>query len=375
MIKGLYITSYDLKDKYNGVSKKINYQIECMRTNGFYVEILDYNSIPKSLITKTGLFIERLLGYSYRLNYLINSFLLKSDKELCDTDFLYIRKDFCNNNQIYYLNKIRKQNPKLKILVEYPTFPYDNEIHGRRKIITLPIDKECRKKLKKSINRAVTFSDDSLLFGVKCLNISNAIDYNKVTLKNHKNHSGINLIAVALFDRFHGYDRLIKAMGENIDIVKTNNICFHLVGDGYAIKEYKSLISTYNLESFVILHGKMFGQDLDEIYNISDIAVDNMGRHRVGCYYNSSLKGKEYGAKGLPIVSGVKTELDNLDEDFYYRVPADDSLIDLNEIIKFYHKMYDNKDPILIAKHIRETTNKYFNFEVAFKPVIDYIKE
>lgn len=43
-----------------------------------------------------------------------------------------------------------------------------------------------------------------------------------------------------------------------------------------------------------------------------------MGRHRSGVSFNSSLKGKEYCAKGLIIVSGVKTELD-LDGEFLYK--------------------------------------------------------
>jgi hypothetical protein len=49
---------------------------------------------------------------------------------------------------------------------------------------------------------------------------------------------------------------------------------------------------------------------LNDIYNISDIAIDSLGRHRSNVMYNSTLKGKEYCAKGLPIVSGVKTEFD-----------------------------------------------------------------
>lgn len=370
--QGVYITSYDLQNQSDGVSKKIIYQIDCFKRNGFDVIEYDSNSMKYTLKTALGILVEKIFGYSYTSSNLLN---VLSKEKTGKIDFVYIRKDFCNKKQIDALCRIRYNNPDVKILVEYPTYPYDEEIRGRRKIFALPIDKKNRDKMKNYIDRAVTFSDDKILFGTKCLNISNAIDYSKVKIREIIQHDGINLVAVALFGSFHGYDRLIKSMGENRKIVEEHKIRLHLVGDGYAIKEYKDLVKYYHLENYVVFYGRLYGDKLDEVYNISDIAVDTLGRHRVGCFYNSSLKGKEYGAKGLPIISGVKTDLDRYNEDFYYRVPADESLIDMRCIVDFYQKIYTNRDAVDVAERIRETTSSYFNFDVAFKPVIDYLKE
>ena len=342
-MKGIYITSYDLKNNSDGVSKKINYQIDCMNRYGNDVKVFDANSefLHRNYWYSIRSVLARLIGDSYLLTYLLKQ--ISVSNELLEADYLYIRKDFCNRGQIRALIKIKKRNPKIKIIVEYPTFPYDAEVRGRRRYFVLPLDKHYRKKMKYCIDRAVTYSSDKELFSVKCINISNAIDYKKVSIKDSVEHDGINMIAVALFGTFHGYDRLIRAMGEQIQLVIDNNVKFHLVGDGYAINEYKRLVLKYNLEEYVLFYGRLYGTELDKVYSISDIAVDNLGRHRVGCFYNSSLKGKEYGAKGIPIISGVETELDKYNEDFYYRVSADEQPIDLKEIIAFYHHVYDGR--------------------------------
>ena len=86
------------------------------------------------------------------------------------------------------------------------------------------------------------------------------------------------------------------------------------------------------------------------LYDKADIALDCMGRHRVGVYYNSSLKGKEYCAYGVPIISGVETELDQRKEfQYYLRVPADDTILDMDDIVNYYHKCYDGTSPSELA--------------------------
>ena len=106
---------------------------------------------------------------------------------------------------------------------------------------------------------------------------------------------------------------------------------------------------------------------------IRDIGLDSMGRHRSGVYYNSSLKGKEYCAYGLLIVSGVETELDNAaDFDYYFRIPADDSPVDFAKILEFYNeKVADNK--AAVHKKISDYALDHFSMDKVFKPVMDYI--
>ena len=135
------------------------------------------------------------------------------------------------------------------------------------------------------------------------------------------------------------------------------------------------MINKYKLNEKVFLLGPKFNKELDEIYNQCVIGLDSMGRHRSGVFYNSSLKGKEYTAKGLMIVSGVNTEFD-YDENYkyYYRIPADDSPMDIESVVKFYEECTREKDLKEIQKKIVEYARKHFDFDVSMRPIIDYIE-
>lgn len=370
-IKGIYLTGYNVQTKSDGVSKKILSQINCFNKNDISIDIVDYSTVKHKFLFDLKELISSLFGFSYGVTTLYERVI--KEYSLDEYEFIYIRRSNWDVKKYFYLKKIKKINPNIKILLEIPTFPYDLEFNGRRKILVYPVDKILRKKCMKYIDRIVTYSNDKEIFGVKTINIANAVDYSLVNQRKNQKHDDINLLAVALFADWHGYDRLIKGMANAIKLVKTNKIVLHLVGSGKVLDEYKNIVKKSGLENHVVFHGKLYGSELDDIYNISDIGIDTLGRHRVGVYYNSTLKGKEYCAKGLPIVSGVKTDLDALNVNYYKRVPADDTLIDMNEIIDFYHEIYNGKNTEDVIEAIRSSSKKRFDYEVAFSPVIDYL--
>lgn len=81
-------------------------------------------------------------------------------------------------------------------------------------------------------------------------------------------------------------------------------------------------------------------------------------------------------AKGLPSISGVKTELDSMNEyEYYLRIPADDTPVDFNSVAEFYHKIYDNGRSVSeIAFEIRKYCETLFEFSKSFDPVIEEYK-
>lgn len=373
-MKGLYLTSYNTNDTRSGVCKKIRSQVDVFRRNGFDMEIVDANSInfvETNVLTDT---IRALFGNN-GVNW---QSLYKRVNEICSTspvDFIYIRKPLLDTYAIDFFNELKSEYPKIKLLFEIPTYPYDNEIRLSQRIMWIN-DKINRNHLFGFTDRIVTYSSDKQIFGVKTINISNGIDYSKYKIRNPEIHKGINVVAVALFEKWHGYDRFLNGMYKQPEIVKSHNIHLWLAGKGRILTTYKKEVVEHGLQEYVHFLGEVHGADLDNLYNIADIALDCMGRHRVGCYYNSSLKGKEYCAYGVPIISGVETELDhNKDFEYYLRVPADDTIIDMNSVVNYYHRCYDDITPTELAEKIRGGSIGWFNFDIAFKPVIDYIKK
>jgi glycosyltransferase involved in cell wall biosynthesis len=187
------------------------------------------------------------------------------------------------------------------------------------------------------------------------------------------NHD-INVIAVAVFSFWHGYDRFLRGMGQYYAAGGKRNILLHMVGDGVSMNEYKEIVEKYEIEDKVIFYGQKSGKELDKIYNISNIALECLGSHRKGISISSSLKSREYGAKGLPIITSNK--IDYIPDDYKYqlRVPDDESTINMEQVIYFFDRIYQTEgDFEEVNKKIREFAEKNCDISITMRPVVEYI--
>ena len=125
----------------------------------------------------------------------------------------------------------------------------------------------------------------------------------------------IHLIGVAEVHYWHGYDRLIAGLGEYYkngigNMKDVRDVYFHIVGGIWSGDLYGSayapgiqtLIDKYGLHDKVILHGQMFGQPLDDLFNQCIFAIGSLGRHRNGITIIKTLKNREYATRGIPFI-------------------------------------------------------------------------
>lgn len=302
----------------------------------------------------------------------------KAMDEVTDDSVVYIRYFHSDYYFLKILKRLRNRYNNLLILLEFPTYPYDNELKRLRTKdpIWVVEDMLWRRKLKRYVDYSVTYSRDPSIYGIKCINISNGVDSTKVLIKQSKKQDEvINIIAVATLAFWHGYDRAIEGLNNYYKTNCSRKIILHIVGDGEPFDTYAKLIKQYRLEDKVILYGKLEGKQLEDVYDVCDIGLDSLGRHRSKVYYNSSLKGKEYLMKGLPVISGVETELDELPEfKFYKRVPADDTPINFDDILDYYDSIYQMRSKNELAREIRGFAVNNFDMKVCFDPVIKTIQ-
>lgn len=373
-MKGIYLTEEVLTDNGSGVTGKIRSQIRIFRENG--IEITIISAKPAA---GWELSIDKILRYLFFVPDYKNSKYIKIllDSLTEDTDFIYMRKLLLGKCLLKGLKKIKKKFPSLKIYMEIPTYPYDSEMTSVLRSRDIKREVPVRDQFAGVVDKIVTFSRDRIIFGIPTIRISNGVEYDKISpVMHHVDSTDINLIAVALFDVWHGYDRVIRGLKNYYEGSPEQNVILHLVGDGPALKNYRQLVHEFKLNQKVRFYGKLSGASLDEIYQISDIALDAMGRHRSNVYFNSSLKGKEYCAKGLPIVSGVETELDFYEEyPYYFRIPADESAVDITSVIRFYYRVYGGSVHKEIADAVRKKTIAMFDMNRTFLSVIESLKE
>ena len=293
--------------------------------------------------------------------------------EFNDADFLYIRQVYHDASFVRYLRSIRKNNPKIKIIYEVPTYPYLTEQK------TTAANSAFRKKeirwgprAAKYMDRVVTFYEQDEIWGVPCIKLINGFDFSQVELPERPEPKDIQIISVASNAFWHGYDRLIKGLHLYYANGGSEHIVYHVVGN--ILPELQRMVHDYNLEEHVVFHGRQSGDALRELYAQCYLGVDVLGGHRKDYPISSSLKSREYAAYGLPILTS--SPVDYLPKDYLYQliVPYNDSPVDVQRIIAEYHRLYDGQNCNAVAQDIRTFAEEQCDMSTVIKPVAYFLE-
>lgn len=366
-MKSLFFVNEPIKTA-SGVGKKILSQFKALKQLTHDCELVQLNIddnrysrfVGDKILEKFGRgklsYIRSLFSYNTLFKYIVDN----------GVEFIYIRySHFANPSFIYFLRQLH--NHSVRIALEIPTYPYDQEYNNVKGIrrFKFYLDKVFRLSIGKYVTKIVTFSEDSCIWGAECVNISNAVDPEVVKISAKSLSGCVNFIAVANLAVWHGYDRFIRSLAAYYaSEVNTTPIHFHLVGDGEELLNLQFLAKTLNVQTHISFHGALDGDKLDHIFDICHVGVDSLGRHRSLSNYNNSLKSKEYLMRGLPFIkSHFDRSLDNTN--LYYQLSSDDNVFDLREVINWY------VNASLPSDAIREFAINNFVWVAQFKKVMN----
>lgn len=341
-MKILFLTFHGFS-KFSGISKKIHYQVNGLREAGHKVDLCYYTvdsdghrrrMINQEVLEDYG--CGKLAPIKKRILYdSISRYAIKNKIEL-----IYMRSDHnANPFTIHFIHKLKKHN--IKTVMEIPTYPYDVEYKGfpLQSKIELFTDKCFRQYLAKQLFRISTFSDKNTIFGAKTIKISNGIDFSQIKLKSdpQKNHTSFHLIGVAEVHYWHGFDRVIKGIGEYYQQPYEKEVYFHIVGGigPSEISIFNSIIEEYNIKKYIVFHGQLFGEMLDKAFEHANFGIASLARHRSHITDIKTLKNREYAARGIPFIYS-ETDSDFENKPYILKAPADESPIDIQKIISFY---------------------------------------
>lgn len=235
------------------------------------------------------------------------------------------------------------------IVIEIPTYPIKGEMLGKAKgrwekknyygtikslLGAYILEDVYLRKQKKFTDMFVFTAPDAFMKGVRTVNILNGIDPAKIIRRReHSCGNVIKLLAVANVSSWHGFDRVIRGLAEYHGKRK---IEFVIVGQGSELDELKRLVLQYALEDAVLFRGLQFGEDLDKCFDECDIAVGSLGLHRLGIT-PSSLKSREYMARGIPFVASETEaiELDDYVSPYVYMVPGNNQEINIEALLEW----------------------------------------
>lgn len=345
----------------NGISKKIHYQIHAFQANRQETHLCylaeengaKYRMLDDTVLANYG---KGIKGKIYkRIEFdSIRRYAIRHEINL-----VYLRSDHnANPFTLRFIRKMKKAG--IHIVMEIPTYPYDQEYSSFSMKLNLFIDRCFRKQFAKYLDRIITFSNYSKIFGIPTLQLSNGIDFNDIPIKQQVNNTSrqIHLIGVAEIHYWHGYDRLIKGLANYYTTQPQYKVYFHIVGKFTAKREYEEcipIIKENQLDPYIILHGSQYGEALDSLFEQCDMGVGSLGRHRSGITNIKTLKNREYAARGIPF---IYSEIDEDFEDMPYilKVPANEDAIDIQQIINFYN--HTNSTPTKIRESIKHLSWK-----------------
>ena len=279
-MKGYFIVvkSEEKKQGKDGYDIKIEGQIKAFCEAGLNCKEIDFFYKKNKSV---------LEAFSTRLPF-INSqpkFYLKD--ELYDADYIYMRRPFvCNIFLRKMFKKLKTINPNIKIIMEIPTYPYDDEFAQIKLGWALLIkDKFNRKRLKGLVDRFAILTDEKEIWGMPTIKFKNGIDLDsiqkRIPIRFH--NDDIHICAVSTLQSWHGYERFIQGLHTYYQRDGKRKIICHIVGEGPEKELYKHLINKYKLNDNFVFEGFKSGVELDHIYNICTLSLGSF------CFFNIGL--------------------------------------------------------------------------------------
>ena len=374
MIKGLYFAQIKADDQANGAVKKVLDQVCAFNKAGLNTKLVNFPPVSSGFRKS---FAGKGIASSLPFTYVFSKY--EYSHEYDGYDFYYFRFEAADYWFTKFLKLIKKNNPTSKVVVEFPDYP---NTYWMKTIFHIPLrikDYCARGKYKNCVDRfAVLNAQYERIYGVDTLYFKNGVDIDRIEKRNPviMPQDEIHVVGVCTMFPFHGFDRFLNGMVEYYMNNSTRNIIFHIVGDGPGkeLPIYQKIVNDGNIQQHVIFEGRQSGEALFKVYDKCRLAVCSLGMFRNNFEIASSLKTREYLAKGLPLISGCPIDVfDGKAFEYLLEFPNDESVIDIGKVIDFYDRIY-SKDENDVINDIRQFAKEKCDFTATLKNVITYVK-
>ena len=113
------------------------------------------------------------------------------------------------------------------------------------------------------------------------------------------------------------------------------------------------------------------------VFDKCEVGISSLSNKENGVTCASTLKSKEYLAKGLPIISDTMLDVFVNNEKYYFHILEKD--FNIEELIDFYDSVYSHRDKKKVIDEIRafadETCDMYKVFSDVYKDYLSFIEK
>lgn len=381
MKKILFLMKYpiclkeNLKKKFDGQMNacvRLGYEVWYIEWDGEYFYIVCKNTKKKEKIfpCKTVISIEKYYHSLYFIDlYRAGCRILKKKQ----FDYIYMRF------MVFFspvVKMVTRRGKNTKLIMEIPSYPFEDEYRKEKRFLRklgFKLSNHYRKKVFSEVDLFTLCGKPSngFAYGKPALNIINGIDVDNIPLRKPRlDEKEVHILLLASMCNWHAYDRMIEALKtyQSDKIIR-----FHFVGedgDG-SLKEWKRMVEEYGLTEKILFHGALYGAQLDEMIDTSDIGIGTLGLYRNNASNGATLKAREYMSRGLPFVFAGYDQA--IGEDFPYvmRVSNDDTPLVMEKVIEFAIKF---KNCEAIPSYMREYAREHMSWDGEFRKIFSGLK-
>ncbi len=352
---GVVQKMYDQKSAFEALGFEVD--LIYLKKDGIYLN----DRLIHSIWLKRKILIYRF--FHTRFYKLVYNLISHNTYDLC-----YIRFHLLHVQFIHFIKKLKEQLTQ-KLIIEIPTFPYEGEYRDMLARMRIREDRRLRKQLRKHIDAIVSYSPDEEIFGISVIQIQNGVNTNRIGLRKQRQVAQeLRMIAVGKLWDWYGLDRLIDGISayekkKNSDI----SIHLHIVGEGPEKKNLRARVRSLGIEHLVVFHEGQSGDPLDRLFDAADIAVGTLAIHRKHVKYSSSIKHRDYAARGIPFFySGSDRGFDQ-ELPWILTIKEGDTPVDIDAIMDLWSRRID-------PKIIRQYAIKYLRWEQQLQKIIRFLE-
>lgn len=280
-----------------------------------------------------------------------------------EPELVYIRRIVPMNPWVFrMIKRMKKRN--IKVIYEYPSYPWKKEMLKSKQILFYLLDNIYFKRLVRTIDVLAwmgNYDGDNRKF----VEIKNGIDVTAFPLHKKRKGKELALIGVAHVAYYHGYDRVIQGLSDYYKNNPKREVVFHIVGPVEAGLKLEEQVKKCGLQDKVFFYGFKVGQELDAIFEKSDIGIECLGLFRRDNTRTGSLKGREYLARGLPFLTCGEPDIEVDGMDFVFREDETESGINIKNLLGQYDAMRST------PKDIREFARQRLSWRDQMKKVVE----
>jgi len=176
-------------------------------------------------------------------------------------------------------------------------------------------------------------------------------------------------IVASHYAPWHGLDRVLKSLRGYRH--KTYAIYLHIVGK--IPSELLTVVEEFKTRNmiFVLVYGKLDTQDLDNVFAKTHMACDSLAMYRLNMNESSTLKSKEYIARGIPYLYSAEDKDMQIIEKYLYNVGNNDSIIDFDAVIEHYESLNIRT----MQKEMAVCVKNNLSWEKKVSSLVDFLSE